>query len=110
MRTLLPVVALWACTVSAIPVSGQTQPGEIAGHKIRVPGETVDGTTGKLSEVEAEMVARLPPQAQAERLLQYAISHHAGATDEIKERVASWRGQMTQADALENAEGGTRTG
>src|SRR5262245_35719523 len=104
MRPLLLAISLSACTVLVSPVAAQTQPGEIAGHKIRVPGETVDGTTAKLSEVEAEMVTRLPPQAQAERLLQYAISHHAGATDEIKARVASWRGQITRTDALATLE------
>jgi hypothetical protein len=87
-----------------MPLAAQTVPGEIAGHKLRVPGERVEGTTAKLSEVEAEMVARLPPQGQAERLLQYAISHHVGATDEIKARVKGWRGQIKQSDALTTLE------
>ena len=39
-------------------------------------------------------------QQQAERLLQYAISHHRGATDEIKARVKQWRGQIKQTDSL----------
>jgi HEAT repeat protein len=89
---------------SATPLAAQTQPGEIAGHKIRVPGETVNGTTGKLSEVEAEIVAGLPPQAQAERLLQYAISHHVGATDEIKARVRDWRGTIKRTDSYNTLE------
>jgi hypothetical protein len=79
----------------------QTLPGEIAGHRIRVPGEPVDGTTAKLSEVEAEMVAAMAPQGQAERLLQYAISRHVGATDAIKVRVTDWRGVITSTPALE---------
>ena len=40
------------------------------------------------------MVAAMAPQGQAERLLQYAISHHVGATDEIKARVNGWRGAI----------------
>jgi len=79
----------------------QSAPGEIVGHKIKVPGERVEGTTARLSEVEAEMVAALPPQQQAERLLQYAISHHIGATDEIKARVTGWLGQIKQTAALD---------
>jgi hypothetical protein len=82
-------------------VTAQTAPGEIAGHKLPVPGDKVEGTTAKLSEVEVEMVARLPPQGQAERLLQYAISHHVGATDDIKVRVKGWRGAITFTPALE---------
>ncbi len=93
-------LALALVVPSAATLRAQTVPGEIAGHKIHVPGEKVDGTTQKLSEVEAEIVARLPPQSQAERLLQYAISHHIGATDEIKLSVKSWRGNIKRSDAL----------
>jgi hypothetical protein len=71
------------------------------GHKIRVPGDKVDGTTEKLSEVERLIVEALPPQQQAERLLQYAISHHVGATDEIKARVRDWRGTITTTPAMQ---------
>jgi HEAT repeat protein len=53
-----------------------------------------------MSEVERDMVDHLPAQQQAERLLQYAISHHRGATDEIKARVKQWRGQIKQTDSL----------
>jgi HEAT repeat protein len=79
----------------------QSGPGEIIGHRLPVPGDPVGGTTAKLSEVEAEMVARMPPQGQAERLLQYAISHHVGATDDLKVRVKAWRGAITRTPALE---------
>jgi hypothetical protein len=100
-RTLvLAALAVALVSPPAVTMRAQTAPGEIAGHKIRVPGEKVDGTTEKLSEVEAEMVARLPPQGQAERLLQYAISRHVGATDEIKQRVRSWRGSIQRSEAL----------
>jgi HEAT repeat protein len=50
--------------------------------------------------VERDMVDHMPAQQQAERLLQYAISHHRGATDEIKTRVKQWRGQIKQTDSL----------
>ena len=80
--------------------AGQSQPGEIVGEKLPVPGKPVHGTTSQLSEVEQEMVDAMGPQQQAERLLQYAISHHRGATDEIKARVKQWRGQIKQTDAL----------
>jgi hypothetical protein len=79
----------------------QSLPNEIVGHKIRVPGDRVEGTTEKLSEVERLIVEALPPQQQAERLLQYAISHHVGATDEIKLRVKGWRGTITTSQTLE---------
>jgi hypothetical protein len=37
----------------------------------------------------------------AERLLQYAISHHLGATEEIKARVNGWRGAIKTTPSLE---------
>ena len=36
-----------------------------------------------------------------ERLLQYAISHHVGATDYIKARVSAWRGVIAFTTALD---------
>jgi len=105
MRRFRPVLlALALAAGSAIEPAAahaQTLPGEITGHKIPLPGEKVEGTTARLSEVESELVAALAPQAQAERLLQYAISHHVGATDYIKARVGAWRGVITFTPALE---------
>ena len=90
-----------ACAFLLIGLAaGQSQPGEIVGEKLPVPGKPVHGTTSQLSEVERDMVNAMGPQQQAERLLQYAISHHRGATDEIKARVKQWRGQIKQTDTL----------
>jgi hypothetical protein len=94
---------LWglACAILISTMAyGQSVPGEIVGQRLPVPGRSVSGTTSQLSEVEREMVDHLPAQQQAERLLQYAISHHRGATDEIKVRVKQWRGQLKQTDSL----------
>jgi hypothetical protein len=100
MHTLARLLIL-AALVPATQAAAQSLPNEIVGHKIRVPGDKVDGTTEKLSEVERELVEALPPQQQAERLLQYAISHHVGATDEIKARVKAWRGTITTSAAMD---------
>ena len=100
----LKLSAGWLCPVCMIlissAVSGQDMPGEIIGQKLPVPGRPVHGTTSQLSEVERDMVDHMPAQQQAERLLQYAISHHRGATEEIKARVRQWRGQIKQTDSL----------
>jgi hypothetical protein len=102
LRSLVVLHAVVAGAVLTVPLAAaQGAPGEIVGHKIRVPGEKVEGTTAKLSEVEAEMLERLPPQQQAERLLQYAISRHIGATDEIKARVKGWLGKIARTPSLD---------
>ena len=61
----------------------------------------MSGTTNTLSEVERDIVDSLPPQKQAERLMQYAISHHRGATKLIKARADQWRGKIRYNDSLE---------
>jgi hypothetical protein len=102
VRAVLLALALAAGSATEPATAhAQTAPGEIAGHNIRVPGARVEGTTAKLSEVESELVAALAPQEQAERLLQYAISHHVGATDDIKARVRVWRGVIRFTTALD---------
>lgn len=91
---------LLTALLPATPIAAQSLPHEIVGHKIHVPGDRVDGTTAKLSEVERDLIEGLPPQQQAERLLQYALSQHGGATDEIKARVKGWRGLITMTAAM----------
>ncbi|MEO8682594.1 MAG: HEAT repeat domain-containing protein [Vicinamibacterales bacterium] len=109
MKTILLPLVL-AVLLPATPLAAQSLPNEIIGNKIRVPGDKVDGTTAKLSEVEREMVEALPPQQQAERLLQYAISHQAGATDEIKTRVKGWRGVIARTPSLDTLTDVARNG
>jgi hypothetical protein len=92
--------ALACAFLTSALAAAQSQPGEIVGRKLPLPGDPVHGTTDQLSEVEREMVDRLEPQSQSERLLQYAISHHRGATDEIKERAKRWRGQIKMTDSM----------
>jgi hypothetical protein len=99
MNAILRTLVL-AALLPATPVAAQSLPNEIVGHRIRVPGDKVDGTTARLSEVERELIDALPPQQQAERLLQYALSQHIGATDEIKARVKGWRGLITMTPAM----------
>jgi hypothetical protein len=97
---LLALLAPFCILLTTALAAGQSLPGEIVGEKLPVPGKPVHGTTSQLSEVEREMVDGMGPQQQAERLLQYAISHHRGATDEIKARVKQWRGQIKQTESL----------
>ena len=101
LRPALLAAFVAASFIQTTRLAAQQAPGEIAGHKVPVPGEKVEGTTAKLSEVEAELVAAMLPQDQAERLLQYAISHHVGATEDLKARVKGWRGAITFTPSLE---------
>jgi len=51
-----------------------------------------------LSEHEIAALDGMPPQAQAELLLERAINHYRGANDQIAARVDGWRGRITVVD------------
>ena len=53
-----------------------------------------------LSEHEIEALDDMPPQAQAELLLERSINHYQGANEEIARRVGRWRGQISLGDRL----------
>lgn len=53
-----------------------------------------------LSEHEIGSLAEMPPQRQAERLLERAINHYSGANNQIAARVDSWRGRITLSGPL----------
>ena len=53
-----------------------------------------------LSEHEIEGLAGMPPQSQAELLLERSINHYRGANEQIAARVQDWRGQITLNDRL----------
>jgi HEAT repeat protein len=56
--------------------------------------ETGAGIGNVLSEHELEGLDQLPPQSQAQLLLERSINHYRGANDQIAERVSGWRGKI----------------
>ena len=59
-------------------------------------------SAGVLSEHELKVLDSLPPQKQAELLLERSINHFRGANEEIGARAARWRGHITSTGRLEN--------
>jgi hypothetical protein len=53
-----------------------------------------------LSEHEIETLDEMPPQQQAELLLERSINHYRGANEQIAARVAKWRGRITIENRL----------
>ena len=53
-----------------------------------------------LSEHELESLDEMPPQAQAELLLERSINHYRGANEEIARRVGQWLGQISLNERL----------
>ena len=65
-------------------------------------GEPEPASANVLSEHEIETLASMPPQAQAELLLERSINHYAGANEQIAARVSGWRGNVTLDERLNN--------
>jgi hypothetical protein len=58
-------------------------------------------SAGVLSEHEIEALDGMPPQSQAELLLERSINHYRGANTEIASRVNGWRGKIALKGRLE---------
>ena len=54
----------------------------------------VPASANVLSEHEIEALDDLPPQSQAELLLERSINHYRGANEQIAARVDSWNGRL----------------
>jgi len=82
----------------------QTMLDIITGHNLPAQGAPVAATHAKLSEHEREYIEKLPPQQQAEQLLQAAINHDEGATNMIMDKLAGWTGHLSKTKTLETLE------
>jgi HEAT repeat protein len=54
----------------------------------------VPASANVLSEHEIEALDTMPPQSQAELLLERSINHYRGANEQIAQRVDSWQGRL----------------
>ncbi len=63
-------------------------------------GKAEPASPAILSEHEAERLNHESPQRQAESLLERAINHYEGATDQIAGRVDGWHGQIKLSPQL----------
>jgi hypothetical protein len=65
-------------------------------------GRPEPASANVLSEHETTTLDAMPPQGQAELLLERSINHYKGANDEIAARVGGWRGRVVLNDRLNN--------
>jgi HEAT repeat protein len=61
---------------------------------IGLQDQPVPASANVLSEHEIEGLDTMPPQSQAELLLERSINHYRGANEEIAQRVDRWGGQL----------------
>lgn len=69
---------------------------------LSLQGSPEPASANVLSEHEIEVLDSMPPQSQAELLLERSINHYAGANEQIASRVGKWRAEITLNDRLHN--------
>jgi hypothetical protein len=65
-------------------------------------GKPAPASANVLSAHHLEALDSMPPQAQAEFLLERAVNHYEGSTRQIELRLPAWRGQIEPGDRFEN--------
>jgi hypothetical protein len=69
-------------------------------HYLPLQGKAEPASPAILSEREAERLNHESPQRQTESLLERAINHYEGATDQIAQRVDGWHGHIKLSPQL----------
>jgi hypothetical protein len=67
---------------------------------LSITGKPKAASPAVLSEHETEKLDESSPQAQAQLLLERAINHYDGATDQIANRVNGWHGHLKMTPSL----------
>lgn len=103
-RALGALAAVIAATLVAVllivPQTARAAWQEMA-RLLSLAGEPEPASANVLSEHEIESLDRLPPQGQAELLLERSINHYRGANEQIVTRVDGWRGRIAMAGRLD---------
>ncbi len=67
---------------------------------LSITGKPKPASPALMSEHETEALEHSAPQAQAELLLERAINHYEGASDQISRRVDGWHGHLQMTPSL----------
>ena len=96
------VFALILVVAFGLTVSGTARAAwqEVAAF-LSLLGDPEPASANVLSEHEIELLDQMPPQAQAELLLERSINHYRGANEQIAARVAGWRGRVKMEGRLD---------
>lgn len=104
-RRLKPIIFIGPVVLMLMLVSLKSASVKAAWAELQMAlglaGEPVTAGPARFSEHELEALDSVPPQVQAQRLLERAINHYEGASGEIERRVEGWRGKISLDQRLE---------
>ena len=84
-----PIRAAWDEFTVRLELSAHAQP---SAEQSRDPQQPA--SPAKLSDHEIEEIASMPPQKQAERLLERSVNHYDGALELLDRDVQNWYGEL----------------
>jgi hypothetical protein len=99
-RTTILATSAFVCGMAAAGSGSLGAAWEPIARLITLQDAPRPASANVLSEHEIETLDAMPPQGQAELLLERSINHYQGANEQIAARVASWRGQLKLDDRL----------
>ena len=99
-RAALVLLLVLAASALAMRVEAVRSVVVDALETLRIVGPPVQSGPAELSEAEIDQLAQAPPQLQAERLLERAITGWAGASAWIETNVDPWRGAIEETPTL----------
>ncbi len=97
---LLLILLLLSTTALALRPDTVRAALEIAGIIELKSEPQVPASPRRLSDYEIEKLDEMPPQAQAELLVERAINHYEGALEWIDRLLESWQGNLTESPAF----------
>jgi hypothetical protein len=101
IRFRLPPV-VWVLAVLLVLGAGTARAGwDELSRVLGLQGRPAPASANVLSEHHLENLDSMPPQAQAEFLLERAMNHYEGASREIEHRLRGWKGKLEPRDRFE---------
>jgi hypothetical protein len=92
---LLGAFAAGSGTLGAARLQGLGDAGlHLISRVVGLDDQRTPASANVLSEHEIEVLDSMPPQSQAELLLERSINHYRGANEQIAARVRGWRGRI----------------
>jgi len=92
---LLGAFAAGSGTLGAARLQGLGDAGlHLIARVVGLDDQRTPASANVLSEHEIEVLDSMPPQSQAELLLERSINHYRGANEQIAARVRGWRGRI----------------
>lgn len=101
--TLKPVAFFGVILVALVVITGTAGAAwdHVSGF-LSLQGQPEPASANVLSEHHTEALDNMPPQGQAEFLLERSINHYAGANEQIAARVRTWRGELKPTARFES--------